>query len=114
MIEQTPAEQFEARIKRVQDAVALRVPDRVPVFGPYQKYPYTFAGIDMRTAMNDYAAARSACRALPGPLRAGPGLRPRPGLPGGRDGDAGLQGFQVAGPRACRMTRCTSTWKAST
>lgn len=62
--EQPPAEQFEARIKRVQDAVALRVPDRVPVFGPYQKYPYTFAGIDMRTAMNDYAAARKACHAF--------------------------------------------------
>jgi uroporphyrinogen decarboxylase-like protein len=61
MSEQNPAEQYTARIKRVQDAAALRVPDRVPVFGPYQKYPYTFAGLDMRTAMNDYTAARLAC-----------------------------------------------------
>ena len=61
MNEQSPAELYEARIKRVLDATALRVPDRVPVFGPYQKYPYTFAGLDFRTAMNDYAAAREAC-----------------------------------------------------
>ena len=64
MTEQTPAEQYEAKIGRVLDAAALRVPDRVPVFGPYQKYPYTFAGLDMRTAMNDYAAARAACHAF--------------------------------------------------
>jgi hypothetical protein len=64
MTEQSPAELYDERIKRVLDAVALRKPDRVPVFGPYQKYPYTFAGLDMKTAMNDYAAARAACHAF--------------------------------------------------
>ena len=39
----------------------LRVPDRVPVFGPYQKYPYPFAGVTFKQAMNDYAVARAAC-----------------------------------------------------
>jgi hypothetical protein len=64
MTEQNPVELYESRVRRVLDAAALRVPDRVPVFGPYQKYPYTFAGLDMRTAMNDYAAARAACHAF--------------------------------------------------
>jgi hypothetical protein len=61
MSEKTPEELCAERLKRVQDVVALRVPDRVPVFGPYQKYPYTFAGVTLKQAMNDYALARSAC-----------------------------------------------------
>jgi len=60
----TPAQAYAARVARVKDAVALRIPDRVPVFGPYQKYPYTFGGLTMRQAMNDYAAARGACHAF--------------------------------------------------
>jgi hypothetical protein len=57
----SPDELYQERIKRVLDAAALKVPDRVPVFGPYQKYPYTFGGITFKEAMNDYAAAREAC-----------------------------------------------------
>jgi hypothetical protein len=57
----SPQELYAERIKRVQDVVALRVPDRVPVFGCYQKYPYTFAGVTLKDAMNDYAIARAAC-----------------------------------------------------
>lgn len=64
MTEVPPAEAYEARIRRVQDAIALRRPDRVPVFGPYQKFVYTFGGITMKTAMHDYAAARAACHAF--------------------------------------------------
>jgi len=52
---------YDARLKRVLDAAALKVPDRVPVFGPYQKYPYGFAGVSFKDAMNDYALAREAC-----------------------------------------------------
>lgn len=57
----SPEELYQERVKRVLDTAALRIPDRVPVFGPYQKYPYTFGGITFREAMNDYAAAREAC-----------------------------------------------------
>ena len=61
MTEKSPEELYAERVKRVQDVVALKVPDRVPVFGPYQLYPYTFAGVTFKDAMNDYALAREAC-----------------------------------------------------
>jgi hypothetical protein len=61
MTEKSPQELYNERIKRVLDTAALQVPDRVPVFGPYQKYPYTFAGVTLKDAMNDYAVAREAC-----------------------------------------------------
>ncbi len=40
-----PAAAYAARQQRVRDAVAQRTPDRVPVFGPYQKYVYTYGGL---------------------------------------------------------------------
>ena len=61
MAEKSPKELYDERIKRIKDTVALKVPDRVPVFGPYQKYPYAFGGITLQQAMNDYPAARAAC-----------------------------------------------------
>ncbi len=61
MSEKSPEELYAERVKRVLDVAALRVPDRVPVFGPYQLYPYTFAGVSFKDAMNDYALAREAC-----------------------------------------------------
>jgi hypothetical protein len=61
MAEKSPQELYDERLKRVLDAATLQVPDRVPVFGPFQKYPYAFAGITFKEAMNDYAAAREAC-----------------------------------------------------
>jgi hypothetical protein len=61
MAQKSPQQLYDERLKRVLDAAACRVPDRVPVFGPYQKYPYNFAGITLQTAMNDFAAARAAC-----------------------------------------------------
>jgi hypothetical protein len=61
MADKSPEERYAASIKRALDVAALKVPDRVPVFGPYQKYPYTFAGVTFKEAMNDYAAARAAC-----------------------------------------------------
>jgi len=59
-----PGDAYQARLARVRDAVALRTPDRVPVFGPYQKYVYTYGGLTMRQAMEDYPAARAACHAF--------------------------------------------------
>lgn len=61
MSEKSPQELYAERMQRAKDAAALKVPDRVPVFGPYQKYPYTFGGATFKEAMNDYAAARAAC-----------------------------------------------------
>ena len=61
MSDKSPQELYDARLRRVLDAATLKVPDRVPVFGPYQKYPYAFAGVSLREAMNDYALAREAC-----------------------------------------------------
>jgi hypothetical protein len=61
MPQKSPQEMYDERVKRTLDAAALRVPDRVPVFGPYQKYPYAFAGLSFKDAMNDYAKARAAC-----------------------------------------------------
>jgi hypothetical protein len=61
MAQKSPQQLYDERLKRVLDATSGRVPDRVPVFGPYQKYPYVYAGISFQKAMNDYAAARAAC-----------------------------------------------------
>ena len=61
MPDKSPQELYAERMQRVKDVVALKVPDRIPVFGPFQKYPLTFGGITVKQAMNDYAAARAAC-----------------------------------------------------
>ncbi len=61
MSDKSAEELYRERIERCLDVAALRVPDRVPVFGPYQLYPYTFAGVTFKEAMNDYAVAREAC-----------------------------------------------------
>jgi len=61
MTEKSPQELYDERLKRALDAATLKVPDRVPVFGPYQKYPYTFGGLTFKQAMNDYDLARQAC-----------------------------------------------------
>jgi hypothetical protein len=57
----SPEELYQERVQRVWDVVQLKTPDRVPVFGPYQLYPYTYAGVTLKEAMNDYAKAREAC-----------------------------------------------------
>ncbi|MCB0004470.1 MAG: hypothetical protein KDH86_18145, partial [Anaerolineae bacterium] len=57
-----PEQLYAERVKRIKDVVALRTPDQVPVFGPYQLFPYLYSGVTFKQAMNDYAAARRACR----------------------------------------------------
>jgi hypothetical protein len=52
---------YAERLTRVKDAAACQPVDQVPVFGPFQKYPYQFAGVKFVDAMNDYALAREAC-----------------------------------------------------
>jgi len=52
---------YAERLTRVKAAAACEPCDQVPVFGPFQKYPYQFAGVSFKDAMNDYALARDAC-----------------------------------------------------
>ena len=52
---------YDERVRRVLDVVQLRRPDRVPVFGPIQAFPYYWAGVTIKDAMNDYPLARQVC-----------------------------------------------------
>ncbi len=57
----TAAEKYEARLKRVNDAIALRVPDRVPVACCQTIYYMTrVSGISNRRAMVDHEARLQA------------------------------------------------------
>jgi hypothetical protein len=60
-MEKSPQELYQERVKRVLDVVQLKEPDRVPIFGPYQAFPYYWAGVSIKDAMNDYALARRVC-----------------------------------------------------
>ena len=57
----TAEEQYQERKQRILDAIALKEPDRVPIVGPYQQFPYQYAGVTFRDAMEDYALAREVC-----------------------------------------------------
>jgi hypothetical protein len=58
---ESAARLYDERVRRVLDVVQLRRPDRVPVFGPIQAFPYYWAGVTIKDAMNDYALARRVC-----------------------------------------------------
>jgi len=51
---------YEKKWKRVQDAVALRKPDRVPVAPVIEMFPIFYSGITIKDAMNDYKKAEEA------------------------------------------------------
>ncbi len=57
----SPEQLYQERRRRVLDVVALKVPDRVPIFGPYQAFPDFWAGVSIKDAMNDYSLARRVC-----------------------------------------------------
>lgn len=57
----SPEQLYQERVKRVLDVVQLKEPDRVPIFGPYEAFPYYWAGVTIKEVMNDYARAREAC-----------------------------------------------------
>ncbi|MCC6224655.1 MAG: hypothetical protein IT201_14320 [Thermoleophilia bacterium] len=57
----TAEDLYQERVQRILDCVALKEPDRVPIFGPYELFPYQFAGVTFKDAMNDFALARQAC-----------------------------------------------------
>lgn len=52
--EKDPQDLLKERMKRVEDAVQLKVPDRVPFVPSYSFFPMKYAGISFREAMYDY------------------------------------------------------------
>jgi len=50
----TPEELFKERNKRVEDAIQLKVPDRVPFLPAFSFFPAKYAGITFEEAMYDY------------------------------------------------------------
>jgi hypothetical protein len=58
----TPEELYKIRTKRIQDAISLKQPDRVP-FAPYATFfPAVYAGITFEEAMHDYDKLAAAIR----------------------------------------------------
>lgn len=49
----TGAESYAERVKRMSDAIAVKQPDRVPVFVPQQLFPARYAGISLKEAFYD-------------------------------------------------------------
>lgn len=61
-MEKSNQELYQERMQRVKDVIALAVPDRVPIVSPVQAFTYRYAGVSLKEAMYDYAAARRAAR----------------------------------------------------
>lgn len=59
-MEKSGEELYEERLKRVQDALALRVPDQVPVAPMVEAFPWNYAGITVEEAMYDRDKAEQA------------------------------------------------------
>ena len=51
---------YEERLQRVQDAIALRQPDRVPIAPVVEAFPMYHSGISLKEAMYDYDKAAQA------------------------------------------------------
>ena len=59
---ETPEELYKKRTRRIQDAIELKQPDRVP-FAPYATFfPAVYAGISFEEAMHDYDKLAAAIR----------------------------------------------------
>ena len=59
---ETPEELYKKRTRRIQDAIELKQPDRVP-FAPYATFfPAVYAGITFEEAMHDYDKLAAAIR----------------------------------------------------
>lgn len=58
----SPPELYDERIRRVKDAIALNVPDRVPIVSPVQKFVYYYSEVTMKEVMYDYDKAKEACK----------------------------------------------------
>ena len=75
MSEKSVEQLYQEREARVLAAARCEQPDRIPVFGPFQKYPYQFAGVTFKEAMNDYAGGVVGLPQIPGLLPARRRLR---------------------------------------
>jgi hypothetical protein len=53
---------YEERLKRVNDAISLKEPDRVPLAPIYMAFPYLCAGYTMAEVNYDTTKARDAIR----------------------------------------------------
>lgn len=53
-MEKTPEELLQERTKRIEDAIQLKVPDRVPVMVTFDFFAAKYAGITCEEAMYDY------------------------------------------------------------
>lgn len=53
---------YQERLKRVEDAIAMREPDRVPCIPQYQSFPYLAAGYTLAEVMYDVEKAKDAVR----------------------------------------------------
>lgn len=53
-MEKTPEELYKERKKRIEDAIQLKVPDRVPFAPFFHFFPVKYAGISFEEAMHDY------------------------------------------------------------
>jgi hypothetical protein len=59
---ETPEELYKKRTNRIQDAIELKQPDRVP-FAPYATFfPAVYAGLSFEEAMHDYDKLAAAIR----------------------------------------------------
>ena len=56
----TSEELYKERLKRVQDAIALKKPDQVPLVPGIETFPLFYTGITLKEAMNDYDKAAKA------------------------------------------------------
>ncbi len=63
-MEKTPEELFKERTKRVEDAIQLKVPDRVPFISYFQFLPARYVGISAQEVMYDYDKAGMAWKKL--------------------------------------------------
>ena len=61
-MDKTAAELMQERAKRVDDALNLRIPDRVPLEIAFGYFPAKYAGIPAGAAYYDYEAWLEACR----------------------------------------------------
>jgi len=61
-MEKTPEELFKERTKRVEDAVQLKVPDKVPFLPFFSFFLAKYAGISFEQAMYDYDKLRIAAK----------------------------------------------------
>ncbi|SHN60413.1 uroporphyrinogen decarboxylase family protein [Desulfitobacterium chlororespirans] len=56
----SPEQLYGERLKRVNDAIQLKVPDRVPLIPIFQAFPFYHYGVTLEEAMNDYTKAAEA------------------------------------------------------